>query len=561
MKPAKKTLCFAASLLMAVTSMGLNAGADNEETVSSAVGDINSDGVVNVYDASELKKIISEKKYIKTADLNNDGVVDSKDADELYKLILSSEYQYMESSEDGNTVSLSQAQAAPKETAQINLNLDENTDAQNLMVVIEYPEDLIIDEEKSLENADAKQFDKGKATAVFTNSEKLDSSLSSLFFKIPEEASGVEIYEIKLSIVSYGDTNKDFEKVNARGNVIYALTPLATEPTEAITTAVSTEPSETSTTTVSATTVSSSTTPAVSTTPNISVDVSQIENNAKLQWYKSNETEFFRDGIRLYVDGKEIVLTDKVFFNTTPKSTYNSKTFDYVVPFTIEYNDIVIESTFNAKIGQAGDTNLDHSVNDDDIASVISYINYDRDLTDFQKFLTDKNSDGEVDYSDITYSYNNVSYILYSDHAEVINCDDSATSVTIPKTVNKLPVTKISGKAFGAKAKLKSIAIESPDCAIESNSGAINSNTTIFGYPDSLAQVYAEEFGKKFIAIINGDANCDGKINVQDAAIIARKAAQGKLGELPSWSDYNGDSQINIRDAAAIAKYIASSYK
>ena len=87
MKPAKKTLCFAASLLMAVTSMGLNAGADNEETVSSAVGDINSDGVVNVYDASELKKIISEKKYIKTADLNNDGVVDSKDADELYKFL------------------------------------------------------------------------------------------------------------------------------------------------------------------------------------------------------------------------------------------------------------------------------------------------------------------------------------------------------------------------------------------------------------------------------------------------------------------------------------------
>ena len=58
--------------------------------------------------------------------------------------------------------------------------------------------------------------------------------------------------------------------------------------------------------------------------------------------------------------------------------------------------------------------------------------------------------------------------------------------------------------------------------------------------------------------IVKGDANLDGKLNIRDAALIANKAAEGKLSELPECADYNEDGVINVRDAAAIARFLAS---
>lgn len=58
-----------------------------------------------------------------------------------------------------------------------------------------------------------------------------------------------------------------------------------------------------------------------------------------------------------------------------------------------------------------------------------------------------------------------------------------------------------------------------------------------------------------------GDANHDGKLNVRDAAHIAKMLAQGKASELPAEADFNGDGKTNVRDAAAIAKYLAEGKK
>ena len=59
--------------------------------------------------------------------------------------------------------------------------------------------------------------------------------------------------------------------------------------------------------------------------------------------------------------------------------------------------------------------------------------------------------------------------------------------------------------------------------------------------------------------IILGDANGDGKLNVRDAAYIARMLSQGRAEELPPSADFNQDGKVNVRDAAAIAIYIAMS--
>lgn len=54
-----------------------------------------------------------------------------------------------------------------------------------------------------------------------------------------------------------------------------------------------------------------------------------------------------------------------------------------------------------------------------------------------------------------------------------------------------------------------------------------------------------------------GDANLDKSLNVRDAALIAQKAAKGKINELPKCADHNLDDKVNIRDAASIASFIA----
>ena len=58
-----------------------------------------------------------------------------------------------------------------------------------------------------------------------------------------------------------------------------------------------------------------------------------------------------------------------------------------------------------------------------------------------------------------------------------------------------------------------------------------------------------------------GDANDDGKLDVRDAAYIARMLAQRNADKLPAKADFNGDGKIDVRDAAAIARFLANNHK
>ena len=58
-----------------------------------------------------------------------------------------------------------------------------------------------------------------------------------------------------------------------------------------------------------------------------------------------------------------------------------------------------------------------------------------------------------------------------------------------------------------------------------------------------------------------GDANGDGKLDVRDAAYIARMLAGGQGDEIPLTADFNGDGQVNVRDAAAIARFLANAHQ
>ena len=66
-------------------------------------------------------------------------------------------------------------------------------------------------------------------------------------------------------------------------------------------------------------------------------------------------------------------------------------------------------------------------------------------------------------------------------------------------------------------------------------------------------------FSVSAASALKGDANGDNKVNIVDAAYIAKYVAKRQTYLLDvERSDYNGDNKVNILDAAAIACYVAS---
>ena len=75
--------------------------------------------------------------------------------------------------------------------------------------------------------------------------------------------------------------------------------------------------------------------------------------------------------------------------------------------------------------------------------------------------------------------------------------------ITIPKSV-----TTIESEAFCGCSSLNKVTILNPDCEIFQDAETIAESATIYGYPDSTAQAYADAFGRPFIAFSETYAPC-----------------------------------------------------
>lgn len=144
-----------------------------------------------------------------------------------------------------------------------------------------------------------------------------------------------------------------------------------------------------------------------------------------------------------------------------------------------------------------------------------------------------------------------------------------ANTITLKDTTEK-----IKQYAFYSCESLEKIFITNKDCKIVNDQDTIIETATIYGYTNSTAQEYAEEYNRNFVAIDEptqttvieptepnetsmGDANDDGKINVRDCAFIASALAKGLNNTLSDAADFNNDGKVNVRDAAAIAAALA----
>ena len=181
-----------------------------------------------------------------------------------------------------------------------------------------------------------------------------------------------------------------------------------------------------------------------------------------------------------------------------------------------------------------------------------------------------------------------ISYAAFgaSDRLESIEIPDSVETIgeyafamcsKLKKVVVPQSVSGIGMGAFDNCPSLESVTFMNPNCRFDRVPAFLNNGVKdsyniyydgiISGYDRSSAEKYAKESGYEFVSLgespikieaERGDANEDGKVNVRDAAHIAKTLAQGKADTLPDSADFNGDGKVNVRDAAAIAKYLAT---
>ena len=119
------------------------------------------------------------------------------------------------------------------------------------------------------------------------------------------------------------------------------------------------------------------------------------------------------------------------------------------------------------------------------------------------------------------------------------------------KTV--IPFNSHGGSGFSGS--VQKIAELEPNATVRTD-GLTISRGSVATSEDTIVN-WLDKLNLKFVRSIPGDADQDGRLNVRDAAFIARKLAERKSDELPETADFNEDGIVNIRDAAAIAIYLA----
>lgn len=141
---------------------------------------------------------------------------------------------------------------------------------------------------------------------------------------------------------------------------------------------------------------------------------------------------------------------------------------------------------------------------------------------------------------------------------------DSLTSITIPNSVTSIEeqafwdcscqsvvipesVTRIDNQAFGWCNNLERLMILNPSCEIYQNADTINETATIYGYPNSTAQAYADAFDRSFIAFSDTFGPCGNDAfwsydeNTKTLSISGEGEMSDYLYDNRPWVDFVGD--------------------
>ncbi len=124
-------------------------------------------------------------------------------------------------------------------------------------------------------------------------------------------------------------------------------------------------------------------------------------------------------------------------------------------------------------------------------------------------------------------------------------------------------VTEIEDNAFENCKKLTNITIPAGVTNIGKDVFFGCDNVTVRCYTNSVAHKYAVDNKIPYIrldadsAVYHGDADGDGKINLNDVSMILKCIAKWEVSPNPDAADVTGDDKVNLMDASLILKYIA----
>ena len=162
-----------------------------------------------------------------------------------------------------------------------------------------------------------------------------------------------------------------------------------------------------------------------------------------------------------------------------------------------------------------------------------------------------------------------ITEVKLGNHVESIY-QDAFSGSSIKEIVIPYSVKWIGGTVFASCTDLQSITILSPDCYYNYSILAYNEmdtaghryfNGVIYGFTGSTAEQHAHGNGCKFIALNNGDINCDGQVDLVDAVILARAAAGSETVEISPlgrlYAELDGEEGLGQGDLTLLLRKLA----
>ena len=262
---------------------------------------------------------------------------------------------------------------------------------------------------------------------------------------------------------------------------------------------------------------------------------------------------------KTYVTAESVIIPDKIdglpVTEILPYVFFESQITSIKLPDSLETIGecafMFCENLKNIEIPESVKYICENAFNSCTAAESITILNPECEIYD--SYLTMYQFTGTI------YGYENSTAQEYAEKYEYnFSAIDAEPEVTTPEvttavTTSEDVVTTVSQTKMTTPEETQVSQIETSVSQVTTSEAAI---TTVSVVTTPEITKRTDEHGN--IVITVGDVNDDGRVSALDAAIIARKLAEGRSSDLNKWAaDYNGDGKVTALDCSEIARFLA----
>ena len=262
---------------------------------------------------------------------------------------------------------------------------------------------------------------------------------------------------------------------------------------------------------------------------------------------------------KTYVTAESVIIPDKIdglpVTEILPYVFFESQITSIKLPDSLETIGecafMFCENLKNIEIPESVKYICENAFNSCTAAESITILNPECEIYD--SYLTMYQFTGTI------YGYENSTAQEYAEKYDynfsVIDAEPAVTTSaeTTAVTTSEDAVTTVSQTKMTTPEETQVSQIETSVSQVTTSEAAI---TTVSVVTTPEITKRTDEHGN--IVITVGDVNDDGRVSALDAAIIARKLAEGRSSDLNKWAaDYNGDGKVTALDCSEIARFLA----